>query len=422
MREDLLSLIVLFLVIVAPHAICFVFRLKAIVPVVVAQIGLGILLGPSFLGHAYPNFYSTLFPPGVLNQVNGIAALSVTLFAFVTGLHLDFSFYRGRARMITAVALGSVICPLLVGAGAALWIYATYPAEVGETARLPFVLSVAIALSVTALPVLGAILREMKLLRTELGQWALGLAALNDAALWIMMSLLLAWFSQVAPGSSSPLVAVGGGLVFMVVMFVGVRPLLSALVARSAFDVHADMTLVAAAAFALVAAFVTQLIGLHYLLGAFVAGAVLPTNLRRVVLERIETTVVLLLTPFFFVATGLKVEIAADSGPFLIILAVVTIAAITGKVAGVLGPALRAGLGWRQSLALSSLMQSKGMMELVVLSILAEAGLIEGQIFSALVFMAMITTAITMPLTRRWVDQRERGMTQAEARIVAPPA
>jgi Kef-type K+ transport system membrane component KefB len=402
LQKEIVSLIVLFLIIVAPHAVCFVLRLRSIVPVVVAQIALGILLGPMFLGHFFPRVYDELFPPNVLAQVNGIATLALTLFAFFTGLHLDFSFYRGRARMIGAVAVGSVLCPFLLGTAAAWWIHRTYPQEIGGTALLPFVFSVGIALSVTALPVLGAILREMKLLRTPLGQWALGLAALNDAALWVMMSILLAWAGAISAGGSSPIIALVGGAVFIATMFRFVRPLIAAFVAPRVSDSHMDAVLVASAGFAIISAIVTQLIGLHYLIGAFVAGAVLSGELRHALLDRVETAVVVLLTPFFFVATGLKVQISADSGAFMQILAISTFAAIAGKVAGVLVPAKRAGLSWRDSLALGSLMQCKGMMEIVVLSVLAEAGLIGDQIFSALVFMAMITTAIAMPLTRLW--------------------
>jgi Kef-type K+ transport system membrane component KefB len=279
----------------------------------------------------------------------------------------------------------------------------TYPSLARGEGPWGFILPMAIALSVTALPVLGAILREMGLVHQPIGQWSLGLAAINDAVLWLMVSGILAGTGAGHVGilDMPPLLTLGAGLLYLAGMWVGVRPLLARVFQGERAGHHAESgVLVAVTAFAVLSAVATEVLGLHYLLGAFVAGAVLPGPIRALVLERIEHVTVLLLTPFFFLSIGLRVTLDFSSHAFVGVFILATVAAIAGKFVGTALPARGQGLSWRESLALGALMQSKGMMELAVLSIFVGAGLMSDTVFSALTAMTLVTTTLAMPLTR----------------------
>lgn len=423
MSNELSSLVNLFGIIVLPYVIWRFAGLKRILPCAVVQILLGIAFGPSVLGKVAPQLHAALLPPVLEIQIGGVATLGVLFFAFTTGLHVDLSHYRGRGRDFVAVSVGSIVAPFALGASAGWWVYASYPGAVGQVDARWFVLSVAIALSVTALPVLSAVLRELGLLPLALGQWSVGLAAVNDAAMWVMVSILLANARPGAVNLSPALTAVCAGI-YLAVMYFLVRPAFVAWSRCRPSSGFGDTTLVGVIALAILSAVSTQLIGLHYLLGAFVAGTVLSAPTRAAVLERIEPAMVFLLTPFFFIATGLKVSVDFSSASFLQICGVTTLAAIFGKLLGTALPARMTGISWRHCLALGSLMQTKGMMELAVLSILSDAGLVTGQIFSALILMALITTALAMPLTRLFLPSEERvgreNSDSGEPRFTAP--
>ena len=401
MNMELISLFNVFCIVVVPQAIWYFARLKSIVPCAVVQISLGIALGPSALGAFAPALQEQLLPIAIQAQINGVSTLSILFFALITGLHIDLSHYRGRHGGFAFVGFCSVFVPFCLGIAAAWWLYQTHPAAVQNLGgEVPFVLSTAIAVSVTALPVLGAILRELGLIRLPIGQWSLGLAAINDAALWLLMSGVLAGFASGGIEGSSPMVSLPCGLLYLVAMFGGVRPALRCYSRASAWLKTSDGVLIAVTAFTVISAAVTEVLGLHYILGAFIAGAVLPDDVRAMVLDRIEHAMVFLLAPFFFIATGLRVTLDFSSADFAAIFGVTTAAAIAGKFIGTAIPARGIGLSWRESLALGSLMQAKGMMELAVLTILLDARLISGAMFSALTVMAVVTTALVMPLTK----------------------
>lgn len=423
MANELTSLLIVFSIIVLPYVIWRLAGLKSVLPCAVVQILLGIAFGPSVLGRVAPQLHAAFLPDVIQTQIAGVATLAILFFAFTTGLHVDISYYRGRGRGFIAVSIGSIVAPFVLGASAGWWVYGSYPESVGHVGISWFVLSVAVALSVTALPVLSAVLRELGLLHQALGQWSLGVAAVNDAALWIMVSVLLA---NARPGTVelSPTLTIVCGILYLAVMYSLVRPAFKEWSRNRPSADFSDATLIGVVALAIVSAFASQLIGLHYLLGAFIAGTVLPEPVRVAVLARIEPAMVFLLTPFFFIATGLKVSIDLSSATFIQICGMMTLTAILGKLVGTAVPARMIGLPWRQCLALGSLMQTKGMMELAVLSMLSDAGLVTGQIFSALVLMALITTALAMPLTRLFLPSDESidrtNSDSNDARLTAP--
>jgi Kef-type K+ transport system membrane component KefB len=385
------------LVIVAlPYGIWHFSRLHGIVPCVVVQILAGIALGPSLLGRIAPDAYLLLFDPAKLGAVSGIAAIAVLFFGFITGLHLDLEHFRNRSGGFAAVGAGSVLVPSALGMLAGIWIINRFPGEIGPNATTTdFVIAIGICSGVTALPVLGVILREMRLL-DRVGQWALGLAALNDAALWILLAALLA---GTAAASLGVLQMAAFLPIYLLAMVFVVRPLLGRAISVSN-DGLSDAALVGVLAVAIASSAATEAIGLHYIFGAFVAGAVMPDALRRPILNKLEPVTVMLLLPFFFMLTGLKTTIDTGSPAFMTIFLVATSIAVAGKVAGTALPARLIGWPWREALALGWLMQTKGLMEVIVLTILLDIGIISTNVFSALILMAVISTAIVMPLTR----------------------
>jgi Kef-type K+ transport system membrane component KefB len=368
---------------------------RGVAPLAVVQILAGVLLGPSALGRLAPEWHAALFPPQVLGALGGISTIGVALYVFCSGMHLDGEGLRGSARRLGATAAGSMGLPLLLGLGGGFWIAAVWPQAMGPRGDVVgFATAVAVCVAVTALPVLAAILREMGLIGDRLGQVALALAALNDVALWMAIAMLLA----LAQGSAAHSLQVGGmAVLWLAAMLLVAQPLLARLAAR---DLPAETSLVVALATAFASATVAEAIDLGLIIGAFVAGMVMPAAWRAALLARLEPVTAAALLPFFFVSTGLRALIEPDSAAFLGIFAIVTAATLLGKVAGTALPARAAGLHWRDALALGTLMQTKGLMEVVVLAVLLDAGLIGRPIYSALVAMAIVCTVITMPLTR----------------------
>jgi Kef-type K+ transport system membrane component KefB len=354
-------------------------------------------------------------PPVIRGQIEGIATLAVIFFAFLTGLHVNLRSFGGRLMHLSFLGLTTVAVPFILGAMAAIWVWYASPAAVGAQAgQLTFVFAVAIALSVTALPVLSAILHDLELLDDPIGQWSLGLAAMNDGILWLLVSILLtAGVNGSGPGDGvSSVLAILMSCAYVGFMYGFARRALARWFANRPVAVSTDALIVGATAFMLLSALVTEALGLHYLLGAFVAGTVLPGDIQSRITDRLEHVLTLMLSPFFFVATGLKVNLDSQMHDILPLFLILTAATMLGKYIGTVLPARLIGMGWKDSLALGSLMQAKGMMELAVLTILHDAGMISGLLFSALTLMTLVTTALSMTLTRAVLVFHERVITR----------
>jgi Kef-type K+ transport system membrane component KefB len=389
-------------ILVLPVAIWRGLRLRGAVPLVVVQILVGIALGPTLFGRVAPELYQMFFNPATLTPLWGIASIAVLLFGFVTGLHLEADAFLGRGRAFTLVATASVAVPTAAGFLGGLWIAIHKPDELGAgIGTLGFAIAIGICIGVTALPVLGAILREMELLGERIGSYALGIAAVNDAALWLLLGGLMTAVSGEAAGAPDMLVSMVGLAIYLAVMVWVVPPLLR----RAEGDLlregrMRERALAVVCGVALGSAMVTQVLGLHYIFGAFVAGAVMPQEWRQPLLDRLQVATVGLLMPFFFMLTGLRTLIDLGSFDFLAILLVTTALAILGKVGGTALTARLVGESWPTALTLGALVQTKGLMELIVLTILLDRGIIGTNIFSALVLMAVLTTMLAMPLAR----------------------
>lgn len=369
-------------------------RMGGIVPLVVMQIVGGIMLGPSLLGALWPEQWQQMFGPQKLAALSGLQWMAVVLFAFLSGLHVGAGQMQGMRRVALSAALGCVLVPLVLGVAAGAGLGAMLPSLIGEAATLgQFAIAVGVSMAVTALPVLGAILREMELADTTVGRLAVACAAFSDAAIWIVLSCIFATTGQ---HGQDPLWLVGTGLVYVGAMFLVIRPALAALLARLA---GGDARLAVVVVLIFASACVSELIGFHYILGGFLAGVVLPRHAAADIGRQLEPTTVVVLMPFFFLMTGLRTDLATAGGDALAIFAVATVVAMVGKMAGTALPAIAAGLGRQDAWALGALTQTKGLMEVVVLAILLDARLISTAAFSGLLLMALATTVAAKPLT-----------------------
>lgn len=380
-----------------PYALWRVGGLRHWVPLVVVQILIGLALGPTGLGQAAPDLWRMLFPPKALGALDGLVWMGVTYFAFATGLHFDLTEFKGRGRAFAVTSVATFVIPTLVGTAIGFVLLALVPQAAGPGAPgWVFAVGVGIAVGVTALPVLAAILREMHILQTRVGAGALGCAAVNDAALWIMVAVLLAVGQGGEPWQAGVLVA--GTLFDGLVLWFAIRPLLARLFRHA--ELHGrvnerDVVVLSLGLFA--SAFVSEIIGLHAVVGAFAFGAVVPKAVARDVLAKFESFLMVVLLPFFFIATGLKTHFSAVSGAGLVF-ALTTPASVLSKLLSAALPARAQGWSWGDSLALGSLVGCKGLMELVVLTLLLDKGILSGVGFSGMVLMALATTALARPL------------------------
>lgn len=373
-------------------------------PAVIGEVAAGILLGPSLLGAVWPEAMHLLVPPASLDPggqvpaaIQAVAQLGVVLYMFLVGLELDAGQFVGRARATIAVALAGIAVPFALGAGLAGLLYPTY-GTAGAT-PLTFALFLGVAMAVTAFPVLARILGDRGLDCTEVGRLALAAAAAGDVIAWCLLAGVVG-VARAEVGSAVRVV--GGALVFVAVMLLVVRPLARRLARR--LDEGAGPLPAGAVSLVflgvLLSALATEVIGIHALFGAFLFGAILPHDgrLAREFDRMLRDPVTVLLLPAFFAATGMKTRIGlVDSAADWLWCGAVVLVATVGKVGGTAVAARLTGHGWRESLAVGWLMNTRGLMELIVLTVGLDLGVISPTVFAMMVLMALATTLMTAP-------------------------
>jgi Kef-type K+ transport system membrane component KefB len=373
----------------------FVFR-RLGQPRVIGEVVAGILLGPSLLGRVAPDVFACVLPPSAAPGLELIAQFGVILYMFVVGLELDTDALRERARMTLAISQAGIVVPFALGAGLA-WLAYSKLAEPHVSPTL-FALFLGVAMSVTAFPVLARILGDRDMTRTSLGVLALGCAAVADVTAWCLLAFVVGLARANIDGAVLVIALTVG---YIAVMFLAVRPLLQRWV-KSLGDGAPSPGVLAAVFVALLASSViTELIGIHALFGAFALGAMFPhdSHLARDIGRKLEDLVTVLLLPAFFAFTGLRTQIGLVSGweNWLwcgVIIAVATL----GKFGGTFAAARLTGLGWRESSGLGILMNTRGLMELIVLNIGLDLQIISPTVFAMLVLMALVTTVMTTPI------------------------
>jgi Kef-type K+ transport system membrane component KefB len=366
-------------------------------PPVMGEIVGGILLGPSLLGRVAPDAYEFLLPPSVVPHLGVLAQVGVILYMFLVGLHLDTGLIRRRTAASVAISLTSIVAPFLLGAALALLLHESWAAP---GAPLPlFALFLGVAMSVTAFPVLARILTDRNLHESALGSLALTCAAINDVTAWCLLALVVG-VSRSDP--SHALITVFWTAAFIGVLWFLVRPVAASFVARRAgAPGRAQGTLAVACVALLLCALATESIGIHALFGAFLLGSVIPhdSEVARDIRGKLEDAVVVLLLPVFFAFTGMRTELGLLSGPaeWLACAGIVLVASV-GKFGGTLLSARATGSTWRESAELGVLMNTRGLMELIVLNVGLDLGVLSPALFAMFVLMAVVTTLATTPI------------------------
>jgi Kef-type K+ transport system membrane component KefB/nucleotide-binding universal stress UspA family protein len=371
-------------------------------PLVIAEIVAGIALGPSLLGWLAPETSQALFAADSLATLKLTSQIGLVLFMFLIGLELDPRMLRGRGHTSILISHSSIVLPFVLGVLLALWLHDGYaPANVSFWA---FALFMGAAMSITAFPVLARILTERRLLKTRLGAVAIACAAVDDVTAWCILAFVVAIAR--AGGVSPALWTTALALVYIAAMLVVVRPLMARLAARVATPEAMTQNIVALMLVVVfLSSWATELIGIHALFGAFLLGAILPKTggFAHGLATKLEDVVVVVLLPLFFAFSGLRTEIGLlDTAEHWLVCGVIVAVACIGKFGGSVIPARLTGLSWRESGALGLLMNTRGLMELIVLNIGLDLGVISPAVFSMMVIMALVTTFITTPLLQ-WI-------------------
>src|SRR5271168_4632421 len=409
-QQDLLHVLLALVVVIATaRAMGSIFRTVG-QPPVVGEIIAGIVLGPSLLGRLAPGAEGYLFPATVGPFLNIIAQVGVILYMFLVGLELDPALLRKRGHATVAISHASIIAPFLLGAVIALYLYPKL-----STSDVPFTcfsLFLGVSMSVTAFPVLARILTDRGIHKTRMGAIALTCAAVDDVTAWCMLAFVVSVAQSESSGAVTTIVMALG---YIALMLVVIRPAMVRL--SLVYGNRGRLTQgVLAAIFValLVSASATELIGIHAVFGAFALGALIPhdSGMARELTDRLEDFVIVLLLPAFFAYTGLRTQIGLVSGwDQWMICALIVIVASAGKFGGSVVAARITGLNWRDSAELGVLMNSRGLMELIVLNIGLEMKVISPTLFAMLVIMALVTTFATTPIlhliTRNQVPEIE---------------
>ncbi|MEU3776302.1 cation:proton antiporter [Streptomyces sp. NPDC032472] len=393
---------------------------------VVGEILVGIVLGPSLLGWLWPAGSRWLLPGEVLPYLGVLGNLGLLIFMFLVGLELDVGLLRGRGRAVLAVSQASVWVPLCLGGLLALAMYEDFAP--GATARPTFVLFVAVALSVTAFPVLARILADQGLYGTPVGALAMACAAVADVVAWCLLAMVAA---LAGPNSALGWGIAGMGVLaaaFLAAMWWAVRPLLRRGIERWGGGRAGAGAVVGLCSGLCLAAYATHAMGVHALFGAFVFGAVVPrVKTVEVAAARMREFAVPVLLPLFFVGSGLKTDVGllGDGTAWLWAAAVLAVA-VVGKWGAGTGAALLTGQPVRGAVMVGALMNCRGVTELVVLNVGLELGVIGGEVFTMLVLMALVTTAVTGPTVRALRGRRRgaglRGVNAVDAQASTGPS
>jgi Kef-type K+ transport system membrane component KefB len=414
-------LLALALVIAAARGLGSLFRFIHQPPVVGEMIA-GVMLGPSLLGHIAPGVFAYIMPQSIAPLLNVISQVGVILYMFLVGLELDLSSLRDRAHSTVAISHASIVAPFLLGAGLALLLYPRL--STSEVSFTAFSLFLGASMSVTAFPVLARILTDRRIHKTKMGTLTLACAAIDDVSAWCLLAFVVGVTQSRAGGAVRTVLMALGYIALMVFV---VRPLVVRL--SRALDTKGRLTqgILALILLAiLLSSLATESIGIHAIFGAFVLGAIIPQNsaIARDLTEKLEDFVIVFLLPAFFAFTGLRTQIGLVSGrEQWVFCALIILIASLGKFGGSAVAARISGLGWRESSALGVLMNTRGLMELIVLNIGLEFHVISPTLFAMFVLMALATTFATTPILhfimpRRYLEKEAVAIEEA-SRVTA---
>jgi Kef-type K+ transport system membrane component KefB len=394
--HDSLGLLILQIITIIAISRVFGFLFKKIgQPIVLGEIVAGIVLGPSLLGNYCPEISNFLFPLKSLGNLQILSQIGLILFMFVIGMELNLKVLKNKAYDAIVISHASIIIPFTLGIGLA---YLIYPFLAPKNVEfLSFSLFIGISMSITAFPVLARIIQERGMHKTKLGALAITCAAIDDITAWCMLAAIIA---IVKAGSFiSSLYTIIIAITYVLLMLKVVRPFLKRIVESAKSETSLNKKLVVIVFLVLlISSFTTETIGIHALFGAFLAGTIMPESprFRKMFIEKIEDIALVLFLPIFFVISGLRTKIGLISTPDLWeITGLIISVAIIGKFIGSALAAKFVGQNWKDSLTIGTLMNTRGLMELVVLNIGYDLGIINAEIFVMMVIMALVTTFMT---------------------------
>jgi Kef-type K+ transport system membrane component KefB len=386
-------LLALLVIILCGRMLGFVFA-KLRQPPVIGEVIAGIALGPSLLGRLAPEAYAFVLPANVAPMLSVLAQIGVVLYMFVVGLSLDLRALRGKEHTTIAISHASIVFPFTLGGVLALFLYPRVASS--DVPFTVFALFVGVSLSVTAFPVLARILTDRRVHKTRMGVIALTCAAADDVTAWCLLAVVV---GVARANLSAALLTIGLTLAYILFAFVVARPWVEKRLQASEFAREDTTRFVPAAFTALIAsALITEAIGVHAIFGAFLLGAIVPSDsaLAKDLVRKLESVVTVVFLPAFFAFTGMRTQLSLVSAWSIVLLIIVVASA--GKFLGSAIAARVTGLSWRDASALGILMNTRGLMELIVLNIGYDLKILSPELFAMLVIMAVATTLATAPI------------------------
>lgn len=390
-------LLQLILIIIAAQVCGFIFK-KIGQPAVMGEIVAGIILGPSVVGTLFPEFSTFVFNEASVKNLKMLSQIGLILFMFVIGMELDLNIIKKKARSAVVISNVSIIVPF--GLGVLLSFYLRDRFCPPNIPFYAFSLFIGISMSITAFPVLARILKERNITNTRMGSIAIISAATGDIAGWCILAVIIAIAKAGSIGTS--LYTLAFAILYVLVMLFVIRPMLKKMSANKSTDEDVKRSTIAVIFIVLLlSSYCAEIIGIHALFGAFMAGVIMPLqwDFRKLIINKIEDLAQVMLLPIFFIFTGLQTKIGLLNDAYLWgICGIITLLAIAGKFAGSAIAAKLAGETTHDSLAIGALMNTRGLMELIILNIGYDLGILNPQIFAMMVIMALVTTFMTSPL------------------------
>ncbi|CAM3460119.1 cation:proton antiporter [Elizabethkingia occulta] len=366
-------------------------------PSVIGEMIAGIALGPSLLGLYFPEFSAFLFPKESLGNLQFLSQIGLIFFMYIVGMELDLSVLRKKAHDAVVISHASIIIPFALGIGLSYFIYKEFAPDGVQFSS--FALFIAIAMSITAFPVLARIVQERNLQKTKLGTIVITCAAADDITAWCILAAVIAIVKAGSFASSIYVIIMAIAYVFLMIKVV--RPFLKRIAdLQTGKGIMSKSVVAIFFLILIISAYATEVIGIHALFGAFMAGAIMPENtkFRNIFIEKVEDVALVVLLPLFFVFTGLRTEIGLlNHGHLWITAGLIILVAVTGKFIGSALTAKFLRIGWKDSLTIGALMNTRGLMELIVLNIGYDLGVLSPEIFAMMVIMALFTTFMTGP-------------------------
>nr|EJC8062339.1 cation:proton antiporter [Elizabethkingia anophelis] len=364
-------------------------------PSVIGEMIAGIALGPSLLGLYFPEFSAFLFPKESLGNLQFLSQIGLIFFMYIVGMELDLSVLRKKAHDAVVISHASIIIPFALGIGLSYFIYKEFAPDGVQFSS--FALFIAIAMSITAFPVLARIVQERNLQKTKLGTIVITCAAADDITAWCILAAVIAIVKAGSFASSIYVIIMAIAYVFLMIKVV--RPFLKRIAdLQTGKGIMSKSVVAIFFLILIISAYATEVIGIHALFGAFMAGAIMPENtkFRNIFIEKVEDVALVVLLPLFFVFTGLRTEIGLlNHGHLWMTAGLIILVAVIGKFIGSALTAKFLRIGWKDSLTIGALMNTRGLMELIVLNIGYDLGVLSPEIFAMMVIMALFTTFMT---------------------------